>query len=150
MARTTSTAAGSVERIVEEVSAWPGVRAEPHRFGGTEFLLGDREIGHVHRFGIVDINFPKRLRDALVAAGKTGEHHVVPDSGWTTLYLETPADGDRGLWLLRLSYMYLALVLGDKPGGREALAGVDVEAELAALELDDALRAPFESVLARR
>ncbi|WP_129116829.1 luciferase domain-containing protein [Halegenticoccus tardaugens] len=149
---TTKARAGSeryVGRIVDEVTAWDGIVAQPHRFGGTEFLLGPREVGHVHRVGIVDINFPKRMRDHLVAEGRTGEHHVVPESGWTTLYVETEGDVDRALWLFRLSYLYLALTMKEKSAGRAALAGLDVDAELDELEPNEDLRAMIERVRAR-
>jgi hypothetical protein len=47
----------SVERIVQQVSSWSGVSQSPHRFGGVEFTLAGREVGHVHRNGMVDIPF---------------------------------------------------------------------------------------------
>lgn len=34
------------QQIVREVSAWPGVTIAAHRFGGVEFRLGRRELGH--------------------------------------------------------------------------------------------------------
>ncbi len=57
----------AVEAIITEVSKWDGVGAGEHRFGGTEFTLGSREIGHVHQWGILDIAFPRRMRDELRA-----------------------------------------------------------------------------------
>ncbi|MEW5840303.1 MAG: luciferase family protein, partial [Thermoproteota archaeon] len=39
----------SVEEMVEkEVMSWPGVTCGPHRFGGTEFRVNGREMGHMH------------------------------------------------------------------------------------------------------
>src|SRR5947207_8804241 len=32
------------EQITQTVLSWPGVTAEPHRFGGVEVRLGKREI----------------------------------------------------------------------------------------------------------
>ncbi|WP_101297680.1 luciferase domain-containing protein [Halegenticoccus soli] len=135
-----------VDRIVDQVSAWTGIDAEPHRFGGTEFLLGPREVGHVHCVGIVDINFPRRMRDALIAAGKTGEHHVVPESGWTTFHVASEADVERARWLLRLSYLYRALTTKRTPEGKHALAALDVDAEIEELGLSDELRGMVERV----
>ena len=48
--------------LVKRASAWPGVSTREHRFGGVEFRLGTREIGHVHDFGIVDIPFTVKIR----------------------------------------------------------------------------------------
>src|SRR5205814_5158527 len=39
---------GAAEAIREAVTSWPGVEAAPHRFGGTEYRYGRRELGHVH------------------------------------------------------------------------------------------------------
>ena len=35
-------------RIEQEVGSWEGVSVHPHRFGGVEFRLGRRELGHLH------------------------------------------------------------------------------------------------------
>ena len=47
------------------VMDWPGVEAHPHRFGGVEYLLGARELGHIHGDHLVDIPFPTRVRDEV-------------------------------------------------------------------------------------
>jgi Family of unknown function (DUF5519) len=80
------------ERIVDEVTSWPGITTDSGEFSETEFFLEGRAIGHVHGSHMADIPFPRRLRDQLVAEGRTGPHHVMPDSGWTTKYVR--ADGD--------------------------------------------------------
>jgi Family of unknown function (DUF5519) len=92
------------ERIVREASSWPGVEARPHRFGGTEFRLGRREIGHVHGDHLLDIPLPHRLRDEVVADGRAEPHHVLPESGWVSVRLRKEADVERGIGLLRVSY----------------------------------------------
>ncbi|WP_135829157.1 luciferase domain-containing protein [Halorussus halobius] len=137
-------AARLVDRVIEQVAAWPHVNTEEHRFEGREFTLGPREVGHVHRWGIVDVPFIERLREQLVAEGKTGEHHVVPESGWTTCYVETEADVERCVWLLRLSYLYHVATLKRTPAGAETFAAVDVSEELAALDVSEEIRTAFE------
>jgi Family of unknown function (DUF5519) len=94
--------------LVEQVSAWQGVLARDHRFGGVEFRLGKREIAHVHAFGIVDIPFTVKIRDALVRSGKAQRHHWLPDSGWTTIRVEEHGSGN-ALKSLRLSYLRIQL-----------------------------------------
>lgn len=69
------------ERIRAAVLAFEGVSEHAHRFGGTEFRLGKREIGHVHGDSLVDIPFPTRIRHELVAVGRAEAHHVLPESG---------------------------------------------------------------------
>jgi len=56
-----------LKKLEEEVSTWPHVSVHAHRFGGGEFLFDKAEVGHVHTGGIVDIPFPRPVRDALLA-----------------------------------------------------------------------------------
>lgn len=86
-----------------EVAGWPGVQVGPHRFGGVEFRLTRGELGHLHPNGLLDIPLPRRVRDAAIAAGLAGPHHILPDSGWVSLKLRTPDDLQAGLTLLRQS-----------------------------------------------
>lgn len=134
----------TVERLVEEVSGWSHVATGEHRFGGTEFRVGPREVGHVHAWGMVDIAYLRALRDVLVEEGVTGVHHLLAESGWTTYYVESARDYDHARWLLRLSYLYHVNVLQKTPAGAEELADVDVDAELGHLDVSDAVRAAFE------
>src|SRR5690349_6156348 len=76
---------GAADRIREAVSSWDGVDVAPHRFGGIEFRLGRRELGHLHGDRIADLPFPKRIRDELIAEGRARPHHVLPDTGWVTV-----------------------------------------------------------------
>jgi hypothetical protein len=96
-------------KLADEISKWPQVSVYPHRFGGREFRLGSAEIGHVHVGGVVDIPFPRSMRDALVAQGLAEEHHWVPNSGWITFRIRSDADMKHGLWLMRLSYVRYAI-----------------------------------------
>jgi hypothetical protein len=97
-------AANRAGRILGEVMGWPGIATAAGEYGETEFLVNGRSIGHVHGGHQADIPFPRRIRDELVAAGRTGPHHVHPDSGWTTLYIRSDADADQAVGLLRINY----------------------------------------------
>lgn len=94
-----------VAAVVDEVSQWAGITAEPHRFGGTEFKLGKVEIGHIHRNGMVDIPFTRAIRDQLIAENKAGYHHLLTESGWITFYIRTPADVQNAIWMFKVSYV---------------------------------------------
>src|SRR5512140_2490854 len=94
---------GARERIHQAILQWPGVTAHPHRFGGTEYRLGKRELGHIHGDRLVDIPFPRKVRDEIVAAGRARPHHILPESGWVSFYLTTPADVEKAIELLRMS-----------------------------------------------
>lgn len=136
--------AETVAGLIDEVDSWPGVTTGEHRFGGTEWRVGPREIGHVHSWGMLDIAYLRALRDALIDEGRTGGHHLLDQSGWTTFYLESPEDYDHARWLVRLSYLYHVRVLKKTPAGADEYAAIDVERELAALDPSESVRAAFE------
>lgn len=129
-----------VDRIVNEVRAFRGVVVAPHRFGGREFRLGSREIGHVHANGFVDVNFPRQLRDALVEAELTGPHHLYPDSGWTTYRVTVPANVPRAVNLLRIAYLYHAAALSKR---NSSIPEPDLGRELAELGVPDDVHEAF-------
>jgi hypothetical protein len=92
------------ERIATVVESWPGVTSGAHRFGGVEFRLGRRELGHLHGDRFADLPFPRRVRDELVASGRAKPHHVLPDSGWVTVPIEGLAGADDVIELFRMAY----------------------------------------------
>lgn len=91
------------ELIDREVSAWEGIESHPHRFGGREYRLGTREIGHVHGDRLVDIPLPRRLRDRAIERGLARPHHVLPDSGWVSVPLHDREDVEGAIELLAQS-----------------------------------------------
>jgi hypothetical protein len=95
---------GPGARVTAAISAWPGVEVAPHRFGGVEFRLGRRELGHLHGDRIADLPFPRRVRDDLVATGQARPHHVIPESGWVTVGLGGTGGVERVIELFRMSY----------------------------------------------
>lgn len=97
------TSPGAASLIRAAAARWPGVTVAPHRFGGVEFLLGTREIGHLHGDRLLDIPFPKRVRDELVSGGLAQPHHVLPQSGWVSFRIETEADVEPAIALLKRS-----------------------------------------------
>src|SRR5438874_7656441 len=89
-------------KIGRGVASWPGVTVEPHRFGGVEFRVGRRELGHLHGSRLADLPFPVKIREQLVAAGKAQPHHVMPESGWVSFYMRDTNDATAALALFRL------------------------------------------------
>ena len=92
------------ERIAAEVGAWDGVTVHPHRFGGVEFRVGRRELGHLHGSRLADLPFPTRVRERLVAEGKAQPHHILPESGWVSVPIRTDDDVQRVVGLFRMNY----------------------------------------------
>jgi hypothetical protein len=107
--------------IRNEVSSWDGVTVEPHRFGGIEFRVGRRELGHLHGSRVADLPFPKSIREELVASGRARPHHVLPDSGWVSYYMNDAKDAEGAIDLFRLNY--------DRPWRRAPIDIVDEASE---------------------
>lgn len=103
------------KNLEEAISKWPSVSTHPHGLGSTEFRFGSAEIGHIHVGGVVDIPFPRPVRNALLAAGLVEEHRWVPNSGWTTFHVHSDEDFKSALWLTRLSYLRYALKTAPDP-----------------------------------
>ena len=91
-------------RIEREVGSWDGVTVSPHRYGGIEFRVGRRELGHLHGSRLADLPFPVAIRRELVAAGRAEPHHILPQSGWISVWIRSEADGDEAIELFRLNY----------------------------------------------
>ncbi len=89
--------------LTAEIGSWEGVTMHEHRFGGVEFRLNRRELGHLHGH-IADLPLPRRVRDELIADGRARPHHVLPDSGWVTTPTRTPEEVANAVGLFELSY----------------------------------------------
>ena len=110
-------------RIEGEVASWDGVTVHPHRFGGVEFRLGRRELGHLHE-SWADLPFTRRIREMLVETGRA-EPHRFGVQGWVSRDLD-----DEAVELFRLSYER-ARVAARARASREELGealGADVAA----------------------
>src|SRR5512147_3193255 len=90
--------------ITERLLMWDGVSTAPHRFGGLEYRLDTRELGHIHGDQLVDIPFPKKVRDEIVHADLAQPHHVLPETGWGSFYLRQQEDIEKAIALLHRSY----------------------------------------------
>ena len=95
---------GAGELIREKVLSWPGVEAVPHRFGGTEYRVGRKEMGHVHGDRLADLPLPRKLHDEVIAAGKAHPHHVLPDTGWVSCWMSGPQDAANVIDLFWIQY----------------------------------------------
>ena len=103
------------ERLTAIIRAWDGVSVSVHRFGGVEFRVDRREVGHVHAGGIADLPFPVRVRRTLVSAGRAEAHHTLPHTGWVSMRLRTEHDIPGVVELFRLNYDRLRGT-GSRPG----------------------------------
>ena len=96
--------AGAAARISAAVGSWPEVGIGANRFGGVEFRLGRRELGHLHGDSHADIAFPRKVRDELVAAGRGLPHRAIPDSGWISVPIDSEGGVERAIELFRMAF----------------------------------------------
>ena len=93
------------ERITETVTAWPRVSAGPGRRGEFAFVVGGREIGHLHGDQAAHFAFPKKVWVDLKEQGRIDDHPVFPGrQGLGARRIETESDVDDVIELLRLNY----------------------------------------------
>jgi hypothetical protein len=83
-----------IAKIQKEILSWPDVTAEPHRFGGIIFRLNKREMGHIHGEHVADLPFPMKTRNDLVNSGRVSPHHVLPNSGWVSYWINQNKEQD--------------------------------------------------------
>ncbi len=85
---------------------FPGRACLQHRIASVAWSirLGTRELGHIHGDHLVDIPFPKKVRDEIVNAGLAEPHHILPETGWISFYLREESDVQKVIALLRRSY----------------------------------------------
>jgi hypothetical protein len=102
---TTKPARGAGERIIEEVTAWPGIEAGLGRRGEFAFRLGRREIGHLHGDHAAHFSFPKQVWAELYEQGRIVHHPVFPGrEGPAARRIEGEDDIRDVIELLRLNY----------------------------------------------
>jgi hypothetical protein len=93
------------EHITEQVTSWPGVEAGQGSRGEWSFKVGRREIGHLHGDRAAHFGFPKALWKELFDAGRIDYHPVFPGKeGWASRRIESDADADDVIRMLRLNY----------------------------------------------
>lgn len=107
-ARTGRMDEGLLEEFEREVLGWPGVwkKKDENGIGGigvTGYRFGRRQIGHIHHDGVADLQFPRAIRDELVASGRAQPHR----GGFAAVVsyrIRTPEDVPGAVELFRTSY----------------------------------------------
>ena len=102
---TKTTKASASERIIEAVTSWPCVTAETGSRGELAFLLGRRQIGHLHGDRAAHFSFPKEVWTTLRAEGRIVHHPVFPDRvGPAARRIDDDDDVQDVVALLRINY----------------------------------------------
>lgn len=99
-----------------ELLGWPGVTVHNHRFGGLEFRVNGREMGHMHGDELADLPLPKDIGKKLISQGKVSPHHFLPESAWVSYYINGAAAIPELIELFRMQYNRMTSY-GKKPTG---------------------------------
>jgi hypothetical protein len=94
-----------IDDIENEVLSWAQTSVHVHKFGGTQFNLYDKELGHIHGNGLLDILFSRKTKSELMLKYSVKEHHVFKDSGWISFQIKTETDKKIAIELLRYAYL---------------------------------------------
>jgi MFS family permease len=92
------------ENIKHEILSWPGVTSNPYQYGGVEFHVNKRDMGHIHGEKLADLPFPIKLRKEIIASGKALPHIIYPESMWVSYVIHSEEDIPKIIDLFRLQY----------------------------------------------
>ena len=92
------------ENIKKEIISWPGVTSNPYHFGGIEFRVKKRDMGHIHGEKLADLPFPIEIRKDLIASGKALPHIIYPESMWVSYIIRSKEDAPKIVDLFWLQY----------------------------------------------
>ena len=102
---TTITETDARARITAVVTAWPGVTtAGPGERGEFSFMLGRREVGHLHGSRVAHFSFQRRLGAVLRAQGRVVPHPITDSPSLGARPIAGPDDEREVVELLRLNY----------------------------------------------
>ena len=100
-----SEAGPNTQRIVAEVTSWPGVEVDTEELGELSFKVGRREIGHLHGEHVAHFSFPRTTWTVLAEQHRIVPHPVFPDKrGPAERRIATEADIRDVIELLRFNY----------------------------------------------
>ena len=94
------------QTIAAEVATWPGTSTEFNpEYRHLAFIVGRREIGHLHGDRTAHFGFPKAVWHELHDAGRIDYHPVFPGRpGFGARAIVSDEDVDDVIALLRLNY----------------------------------------------
>ena len=54
-----------IAQLEQSILTWENTSVKNHERGGREFLIGKRELGHIHWNGELDILFNRKIKNEL-------------------------------------------------------------------------------------
>src|SRR2546430_2681042 len=83
----------------------PDVFWGPHRFGGNEDQVNDRQFMHKHGPRYLDISLSREDQERVIHEGKAERHRFTPArAGWVTFHIRSDGDVETAKELITLAY----------------------------------------------
>jgi len=129
-------------KLVRTMAGLDHVALRKHQGEAIGFFADERQLGHLHATGYVDLPLPVELGDVLLAEGHVTPHRMHDGCGWYTYRVQAPVDVAHAEWLLRVAHCLFEMV-------REGEEGPHVHAELPGLHLTPASEAAMRQAARR-
>jgi hypothetical protein len=95
-----------LDDIEEAVDRWDQVSVSIHKYGGTQFNIGNHELGHLHGNGLLDVLLNRHLKAEVMKHPNVLEHHIFKNSGWISFWIKTPDDRRLAISILSTAYTF--------------------------------------------
>lgn len=93
-----------IQKFISEIVSWPEIEKANHTYGGTEFRLFNRSLGHIHSNGILDLPFVKDLRKELLENHLVEIHHLENSISWVSKRVTDDKSLESAKSIMLLSY----------------------------------------------
>jgi hypothetical protein len=100
---------GPAQSVALAIQSWPKVIAATHwflydraRVDGTDFYVGEKELGHIHLDGELHLGVTAGLRRQLIEAGRAAALPWAED--WVQATISSRQDAVNAVWLFQLGY----------------------------------------------
>jgi len=93
-----------IKKIIQMVTDWPEIEKRTHLYGGTEFVIFNKNIGHIHGNGILDLPFRHTLREKLMQRGMADLHPFANKMQWLSIRVSSIEDIVKARKMLLISY----------------------------------------------
>lgn len=93
-----------IKNIKNGILSWPSVTTNPYQYGGIEFRVNKRDMGHIHGEKLADLPFPIEIRKEIIDSGKALPHIIYPESMWVSYIIQSEDDTPKIIDLFRLQY----------------------------------------------
>lgn len=92
-----------ITKLSEIILSWEDTSLRKADFGAVAFLFRDKEFGHIHTGGELDIAFGRQLTEVFLKSGLVEIHQFIPKTS-ITFRVRSSANLPLAIELLRLSY----------------------------------------------